>query len=431
MSEIGLRIKELRKKSGLTQLELSNGIISRSYLSQIEKGNVLPTAETVRRLAQKLNCAEEELYKTPNTNMQKLNEIKKSIHLLESHLETDAIDFAIEKLKSVDIFVEGINESDKGTYFWAKAKIEEYLDNQIETRKFYLESLRHYNNTSLTEKKIRTLNDLGSHYINSEEFEEGFNVLNKAYREIIYSHINGVLKINNLYLLALNHTKIGEVFSAILFLEEAKRHSEQLSIFYKYGNISLLLAVCYKEISKWHDAVIENEKALNYFKLREDKDQIATIYYNIGILYYEIKNWDASEDFLERARKLFLELGHEKGMHMVDLALLKLYRSTRELTIIKDFADNIIENKPINFQISIYLILGEVFYTNKKLGESYKYYERALALFDDEEVTTEVISGCKQMIKVCFEMKKYSEAETYYQILDKLDHKKKKMDILL
>ncbi|MCA0149689.1 helix-turn-helix domain-containing protein, partial [Rossellomorea vietnamensis] len=35
---IGVRIKELRQKKKMTQQELSQGIITRSYISQIEKG---------------------------------------------------------------------------------------------------------------------------------------------------------------------------------------------------------------------------------------------------------------------------------------------------------------------------------------------------------------------------------------------------------
>ncbi|MGR5878339.1 helix-turn-helix domain-containing protein [Bacillus pacificus] len=35
---LGQRIKELRKQKKLTQEKLADGIITRSYLSQIEKG---------------------------------------------------------------------------------------------------------------------------------------------------------------------------------------------------------------------------------------------------------------------------------------------------------------------------------------------------------------------------------------------------------
>lgn len=431
MSEIGQRIKELRKRKGLTQLELSEGIVSRSYLSQIEKGNVIPTSETIRRLSQKLNYEEEEFYKSPSLNMQNLNDFKKNIYLLESYVETNDYQLAASKFNEIDLSLDGVNDNDKGIYYWAAGVIEEHQGNKIEARRNYLESLNYLSNSTFYDKYVRTLNYIGQHYIEIDEFEEGFFVLNKAYRQILYSHINGVLKIQNLYYLALNHTKIGEVFSAILFLEEAKRHSEQMNIFYKYGEISLLLAVCYKEISKWHDAVKENEKALKYFELTNDENQIATIYYNIGVLYLEIELYDDSEDFLKKSEILFNKINHKKGLSMVDLALLNVYQKNKPLSLTKDFADKIIMNKSLENKILIYLTLGTAYFKEDDYLNSYTNLKTALELFNAPKSTPEVISGCKLMIDVCFKLNKNDDAKKYYNLLIDLENKKIKMNVLI
>ena len=51
---IGNRIKELRNNQKLTQEELSEGIVSRTYLSLIEKGSVQPSNNVLVKLSERL-----------------------------------------------------------------------------------------------------------------------------------------------------------------------------------------------------------------------------------------------------------------------------------------------------------------------------------------------------------------------------------------
>ncbi|WP_020006409.1 helix-turn-helix domain-containing protein [Salinicoccus albus] len=54
---IGQRIKEIRNNNNLTQEELADGIISRTYLSLIEKGSVHPSTNVLIKLSERLNCS--------------------------------------------------------------------------------------------------------------------------------------------------------------------------------------------------------------------------------------------------------------------------------------------------------------------------------------------------------------------------------------
>lgn len=51
---VGKKIKELRKNSGLSQEELSEGICTQAQISKIEKGLVFPYASTLYQISQKL-----------------------------------------------------------------------------------------------------------------------------------------------------------------------------------------------------------------------------------------------------------------------------------------------------------------------------------------------------------------------------------------
>ena len=56
MSIIGLRVKEARKKTGLTQVQLADKSgISRSYLAGVEQGYYNPSVKTLLMLASVMN----------------------------------------------------------------------------------------------------------------------------------------------------------------------------------------------------------------------------------------------------------------------------------------------------------------------------------------------------------------------------------------
>lgn len=54
MSDLGERIKTLRKKRGLTQAQLAAGICTKSFISQIEKGYSQPALDTLQAIAERL-----------------------------------------------------------------------------------------------------------------------------------------------------------------------------------------------------------------------------------------------------------------------------------------------------------------------------------------------------------------------------------------
>ena len=57
-------IAELRKKSGMTQLELSKYLgVDRSTIAKWETGEVMPTADKLPRIAKILHCKIDDLFK--------------------------------------------------------------------------------------------------------------------------------------------------------------------------------------------------------------------------------------------------------------------------------------------------------------------------------------------------------------------------------
>lgn len=55
--QIILRVKEFRKKNGMTMLQLADSIdVSEAYISEIENGKKIPSLEVTCRIAKSLRC---------------------------------------------------------------------------------------------------------------------------------------------------------------------------------------------------------------------------------------------------------------------------------------------------------------------------------------------------------------------------------------
>ena len=85
--KLGLRIKELREKQGLTQLKLAEILdMEASNLSKIERGIQIPKEESLDNISKALNVEVKELFDyTENVNKQDL--ISKINTLLENSNE--------------------------------------------------------------------------------------------------------------------------------------------------------------------------------------------------------------------------------------------------------------------------------------------------------------------------------------------------------
>lgn len=62
MSDLGERIKILRKKRGLTQSQLAAGICTKSFISQVEKGRANPAIDTLQAIAERLGVTLPDLF---------------------------------------------------------------------------------------------------------------------------------------------------------------------------------------------------------------------------------------------------------------------------------------------------------------------------------------------------------------------------------
>lgn len=119
---IGQRIRELRNQNNLTQEALSEGIISRTYLSLIEKGSVEPSNNVLIRLSERLGVSVSDLMEEVTASFRDPITVRREIVFNENKLsrqETTNVDNFIEETET---FVSELDYLDQGRTYLIYAR---------------------------------------------------------------------------------------------------------------------------------------------------------------------------------------------------------------------------------------------------------------------------------------------------------------------
>ncbi len=97
---LGLKIKKLRKKRGISQEKFSEMIdMTPRQIVRIENGESFPTAENIEKIAQTFDIAPQELFYSDSMDSKEflISEITKSLHVL-SYKELRMIYLVVKNL---------------------------------------------------------------------------------------------------------------------------------------------------------------------------------------------------------------------------------------------------------------------------------------------------------------------------------------------
>lgn len=217
---IGQRIKELRKAAGLTQQELSGGVVTRSYISQIEKGTIQPSHDTLVKLAAKLNVPVEEFFKAPENDELKAAEQKRAIKFVESLILSYEMEKAIHKAESTMFDAELLNDYDLGLLNWCKAKILIHRgeDGAVEA---LTKSIEHFEQLRWCPELLRCHITMAEAFEQAVQIDDAFNWIMQAHQMAVENLIAGAPKAELLDVLARTLRTVGDEKSADYYESQA------------------------------------------------------------------------------------------------------------------------------------------------------------------------------------------------------------------
>ncbi|GAB3066652.1 helix-turn-helix domain-containing protein [Salinicoccus sesuvii] len=237
---IGQRIKEIRNNNNLTQEELADGIISRTYLSLIEKGSVHPSTNVLIKLSERLNCSVNDFMQEVSHFRYNDVEILREIAYYEQKVnqgDYTSLHYFIEKeYESVD----QIPAPDSGRIHLLYAK---YFKHSGDKRKlkFHVDrALELLSTVSINNSYIDAIILKVEILTNEQKYEESLDLLEDTLYIILKFSDLDLCVIRIMYEIAECYQKCGQYFTSSRFVGRIRKHSKILYVDYRRDELLLI-----------------------------------------------------------------------------------------------------------------------------------------------------------------------------------------------
>ncbi|MFY0543357.1 helix-turn-helix domain-containing protein [Brevibacillus sp. H7] len=420
MWTLGQRLKELRKEANLTQQELSEGIVTRAYISQIEKGLVQPSYETLKLLAERLNCSVENLFVEPENKVLQLSETKRKIKMAESFVESGKFEQASKVILSVSqsLSERWLTGPEKGVYLWIKGKLLEKERSWETAAKYYSQSKELLSDGSHSRALVRTIDSLGYTYLQLDKNYDALSTLNEALGLLAKETIGGILQISVYLNIGIAHGKIGEFYSAIRLLQEAKDLNEATGYLYKQGQILMSLGVCYRNVNQLHDAEASYRKALSFFEMTADLENAAGTKTNLGVLYGVLQQYEQSIQFLSSAIAAYERLQLQTRQQNAKLELAKTLVQCQRYEEAKQLCRELIAQSPVREKHAIlaHRCIADIACFEQNYEKALESYLLSLRYLKEHGFVAELKETYGKVADIYFAKEDYQTAAHYYRL---------------
>ena len=233
MTMIGQRIKEIRNNNNLTQEELAEGIISRTYLSLIEKGTVQPSTNVLVKLSKRLNCTVNDFMTEVShfkyNNFEILREIG-HYELKVTNEDYDAIKYFIEKEYE---HIEDIPLPDSGRIYLIYANYYYYLKDIKKARLNIDKALHNLSTVAINQHYINAVMLKAKLLVDDGKVDQAVDVLESAlYMLTKFDELNlSDLKLR--YALVKCYIIFKQYYTASRIIKDIDSISNRLGIDYK------------------------------------------------------------------------------------------------------------------------------------------------------------------------------------------------------
>ncbi len=372
-------MREFRKRLRMTQEELAAGICNRSYVSQIEKGQVIPSPEILEQLAKRLQVELGELWtESPNPSFTQV-EIQNALRHVIGRIEEKEWEIARKWLMKLN--GARLSPVDEGIFFWAKGKLAETDGRTAEVEPLYLKSLSLTRGHDDVIPYIRTLDSLGSFYSDGGQPEKAISCLNEAFQLVNRFDVHGLLRISVHYHLGKMHAKLGEYRSAIEQLNNAEALNHLYETFYKSGDILMLLGICHLNTRQYEQAETCLRQAVTIWQLRSEQNRLADAYVRLGVLYREREAYDLALEHLRHAIALCDQPERQAERHQAMLEVAIVCQRAGRLEEATQACQSVMESGDKRLLAQAELVLADILCQSGQAEAALSHLENARNYF--------------------------------------------------
>lgn len=147
MSQLGHRIKIIRKKNNMTQKILADKICSQSVLSRIETGEEVPNAVVLHQLCERLGITVEQVM---SNNMQSISNHTELIKKMRVYFDNNRYEELALFLKESNCINEFHEDVDLQFYYYCLGSCRYYLDKEYKEALHDLQMALEYTYSPIT-----------------------------------------------------------------------------------------------------------------------------------------------------------------------------------------------------------------------------------------------------------------------------------------
>lgn len=396
---LGQRIRRLRKERGLSQITLAEQAgVTDAWISQLEMGRAMPSAELINKLAQVFKIPVRELLQDEEADMELLSLVK----LVEVLLETNQPDEA----EPIVLGLQG--------------------------------------HTELTEvEQIKVVGLLGECRYQQKSYDEVIDLLLPLVMRLETDHFHDA------HLMAGLHNKIGkahfmkqEVTNALYRFRKAHDLTYRFAKFDALAaNIAYNVGMVLRQVGNWQDAIFYLERAQEYYQQNKDLGKLADSIFHQGIAYKSIKEYAKAAECFTQAKSIYFALNQRDWSYKVqmlmaysvtmeqdkELALQQLQDCAKEFEEEKDdcgllfvcakiafaklqqgqmeeawkylrIANELVMRHSLEQQPEageFYRVMAQYFYSNEDYGRAIEYAQRSAELFASNGLINDQVNSLK------------------------------------
>lgn len=333
MFSLGQRIRELRMKKGITQIDLAKGLCTPSMISQIESDRARPSYKILFAIAERLEVPLEKLLSDVDLNLEYVSTYKMARAMVAAKEHSSAIPLLKELLETprsqistMDIMFELAD-----CYLHTDQLPEaEKLFNQV----YELSILRQdHQQQALTLKNIGLVEFRRKRYqLAAYQWHKGLEEADKMEEQDVF------LKASILFNLGLVHFKLGNLNEALDYYNGASGLYEGTGSIFQIGKVYMGLGRSYQRLNDLEKASQYSEKATAIFEGLDNVLMAVKTQVTSAVLHGEQGREAEAVQMLESSIEKFrqLSMSEEEGVAKVELAKLHMklgdYTKAEELS---------------------------------------------------------------------------------------------------
>lgn len=326
-STLGQRVRELRMKKGLTQIDLAKELCTPSMISQIESDRARPSYKMLFAIAERLDVPLDRLLMDVDLNMEYVSTYKMARAMVASKEYVSAIPLLQELLEtprtqisSMDILFE------LGECYLHTRDLEEAEKSFSKVQELAILCKDHMVAAQVLKNIGRIACERKKYQLASFQWQLALDEVEKSAEKDVY------VEAEILSYLGEVHVKMGFAKEAADYFERAAFVYENHGSLQAMGRVYMGLGMSYKLMRDFPKAADYSERAAAVFESIENLLMSVKLEINNASLYAQIGRLLEAEDALTRSIGKLQDIGDKEtqGIAQAELARVYLYRKEYE-----------------------------------------------------------------------------------------------------